>query len=82
VVIFWVLLRKIKKITTHSLFYFAAEGGEILLRQPRKEIFRMHGGPVARRASFQWPIGTGKTADRIFLDNLQWKLWWLPPQPG
>jgi hypothetical protein len=35
VVIFLILLSKIKKITTHSLFYFAAEGGEILLRQPR-----------------------------------------------
>jgi hypothetical protein len=36
VVIFLILRSKIKKITTHSLFYFAAEGGEILLRQPRQ----------------------------------------------
>jgi hypothetical protein len=32
--IFLILLRKIKKMGIHSLFYFAAEGGEYLLRQP------------------------------------------------
>jgi hypothetical protein len=31
--IFLILLRKIKKMSIHSLFYFAAEGGESLLIQ-------------------------------------------------
>jgi hypothetical protein len=44
VVIFLILLRKIKKMTTRSLFYFAAGGGEYLLRQARREFF------CARRA--------------------------------
>jgi hypothetical protein len=46
VVIFLILLRKIKKITTHSLFYFAAEGGEILLRQPRMGFSGARGGAL------------------------------------
>jgi hypothetical protein len=33
VVIFLILRSKIKKMTTRSLFYFAAGGGEYLLRQ-------------------------------------------------
>jgi hypothetical protein len=39
VVVCLILLRKIKQTTTHSLFYFNADGGEILLRQPRKGVF-------------------------------------------
>jgi hypothetical protein len=34
ILIFLVLIRKIKKMSIHSLFYFAAEDGERLLRKP------------------------------------------------
>jgi hypothetical protein len=34
--IFLILFRKIKKMGIHLLFYFAAAGGESLLRQPQQ----------------------------------------------
>jgi hypothetical protein len=40
-------------MTTHSLFYFAAGGGEYLMRQ-------------ARRVSFPVLSGAGKTDYRVF----------------
>jgi hypothetical protein len=67
VVIFLILLRKIKKITTHSLFYFAAKGGEILLRQPQRGgDFWAHGGPAARHVPFPGSSGAGETDYRVF----------------
>jgi hypothetical protein len=52
-------------MATHSLFYFAAEGGERLLRQPQ-EIFRIDGGPAARRLPFPRPSSTDGTDGRVF----------------
>jgi hypothetical protein len=69
-----ILLRKINENGIHSLFYFAAGGGEYLLRQPpknpfprrgwrsqtaaREGIFRVHGGPQACHVPFPGSSGT------------------------
>jgi hypothetical protein len=50
--IFLILLRKIKKMDIHSLFSFAAAGGESLLRQPHA----LSGRPaVSARSTKQLP---------------------------
>ena len=64
--IFLILLRKIKKMGIHSLFSFAAAGGESLLRQAPKGDFRPPG--KAPRAYYK-----SSPRKHLFSDSLEAK---------